>query len=117
MSEIFRNKITITAVHNRRGKQFAFAVLHEPEPRMVFLPYWIIKAFEITTLDQGCEFDCLFVDQPEDRHPVVLAILDENIKLEPSQIVGSFEGRPGTEDFTAIVNILNRKPSCSPHNS
>lgn len=109
MKQIYRNNVNITSVHNQRGKQFAFGVLHEPDPRTVFFPFWIIKAFEITSMDQGYTFDCLFIDQPEDKHPVIVAILDENVKLEPSQLAGTFEGRPGTEDFTAIVNILNRK--------
>lgn len=110
MSHIFRNKVTITSVHNKRGKQFAFGVIHEHEPRTVFFPFWIIKAFEITTLDQGSDFECLFVDQKEDKHPVVITILDEDVALEDSVIVGSYIGRPGHPDFSAIVNTLNRKP-------
>jgi hypothetical protein len=106
MGKIFRNNVTVTTVHNRRGKQFAFGVTHEPAPRVIFFPYWIIKAFEITSLDQGTSFDCLFVDQPEDKHPVVLAILDGDV-LQESAVVGSYTGRPGTINFTAIVNQLN----------
>lgn len=106
MGNIFRNTVTVTAVHNRRGKQFAFGVLHEPKPRNVFFPYWIIKAYEITSLDQGTQFDVLFADRPEDKHPVVLAILDEDA-LQESAVVGAYAGRPGHTDFSAVVNQLN----------
>lgn len=108
MADIYRNNVVITSVHNKRGKQFAFGVVQEEEPRTVFFPHWIIKAFEITSLDQGCSFDCLFIDQASDKHPVVVALLEEEIKLQPSQIAGSYSGRPGTPDFNAIVNIINR---------
>ena len=107
MGQIFQNKVTITAVHNRRGKQFAFGVTHEPTPRNLFFPYWIIKAYEITSLDMGGEFDCLFVDQPEDKHPVVVALLDED--LAPSIVAGDHHGRPGDPDFTAVLHVINRR--------
>lgn len=106
MGQIFRNTVIITAVHNRRGKQFAFGVVHEPEPRTVFFPYWIIKAFEITSLDQGYTFDCLFIDQPDDSNPLVIAILDEDV-LQNSAVVGSYAGRPGQPNFSAIINQIN----------
>jgi hypothetical protein len=111
MTEIYRNKVVITAVHNARGRQFAFGVVQEPELRTVFFPFWIIKAFEITSLDKGCTFDCLFTDQAEDKHPVVIGILDENVVLQSSQLAGTHDGRPGTIDFTAVINLINRKPA------
>lgn len=111
MGEIYRNNVLITSVHNSRGKQFAFGVVQEPEPRTVFFPFWIINSFEITTRDQGCSFDCLFVDHPDDRNPVVIGILDEDVKLQPSQLAGEYDGRPGAADFNAIINLINRKSS------
>jgi hypothetical protein len=107
MSKIFRNKVNIINVHNKRGKQFAFGVLLEPEARNVFIPHWVVKAFEITTDDQGYEFDCLFVDQNPEKSPMVIAIIDEDI-LKKSEVVGEYSGRPNTPDFTAIVNKINR---------
>jgi len=109
MGEIFRNNVSITSVHNTRGKQFAFGVTLEPNPRTIFFPYWIIKAFELTADDQGYVFDCLFIEQNNDKNPVAVAILDDDVILESSQLVGMHQGRPGTADFTAIVNIANRK--------
>lgn len=111
MGKIYRNMVLVTTVHNKRGKQFAFGVTQEPEPRTIFFPHWIINAFEITSDDQGCPLDCLFIEQEDDRNPVVVGILGESVKLQPSQYAGEFSGRPGTPDFEAIINIINRKPA------
>lgn len=109
MRPIYRNTVIITSVHNKRGKQFAFGVILEERPRTVFFPSWIVQTFDLQREDQGLEFDCCFIDQEEDKHPLVIAIIDEDMALGPSMKIGTYEGRPGGEDFSAIVTLLNRK--------
>ena len=108
MGEILRNKVTITNVHIMHGRQFAFGAVLEPEPRTVYFPYWIIHAYKIVSEDRGLVFDCLFIEQEGHRNPTVIAILDDEDGLEESEVVGEYEGKPGSKEFTAIINSLNR---------
>lgn len=108
MRQLYRNNVIITSVINKRGKQFAFGIVMEEKPRTVFFPAWIVTSFDLQREDQGDTFDCIFVDQEEDRHPLVVAIIDSDM-LKENELVGKYAGRPGAEDFTAIVNTLNRK--------
>jgi len=110
--QIHRNNVIITSVCTKKGRNFAFGVIMEPKPRTVFFPGWIIDAFELTSEDQGAELDCLFIDQPEDRHPMIIAIIEDDL-LQDSITVGVYEGRPGQTDFSAhiqdLVNALNAR--------
>lgn len=109
MGKIYRNNVIVTAIHTKRGKQFGFGIIQEEQPRVAFFPCWVIRAYELAELDVGCLLDCLFVDQAEDKNPMIVALLDEEDKLEASQVVGEHVGRPGTRDFSATVNTINRR--------
>jgi len=100
MREIFRNTVVITTVSTKKG--FAFGATLEKKPRAIFFPHWIVDAFKLTKEDMGAEFDCLFVDQEEDRNPLVIAIIDEEM-LDDSKVVGEYTSRPGQSDFSAKV--------------
>jgi len=106
-NKIYKTEITITNVDIRRTRQFAFGVTHEPEPRNIFIPYWIIRSYKITEADKGLVFEALFIDNPEEKNPCVIALLDEDCTVDNADEVGHFCGRPGTEGFTAFLNELN----------
>lgn len=110
--QIQRNNVIITSVCTKKGRNFAFGVILEKKPRTVFFPGWVVDAFELVPADQGSEFDCLFIDQVEDRHPMIIAIIEEEF-LKESVAAGTYVGRPGQTDFSAaiedLVNGLNAK--------
>lgn len=111
-NEIYRNRVSITNVKRsqnpKKGKCFAFGVIMQPKPRSIFFPRWIVEAFDITDEDAGYEFDCLFIDREQDKHPCVVAIIEDG-ELEMSEVVGFYEGQPGSDHFEARINHLNRR--------
>lgn len=109
MSEIYRNKISISNVQDKKAKKFAFGIILQPKPRSAFFPKWIVEVFDITEEDLGFEFDCLYIDRKEDKHPCVIGILEPGTIISESEVVGEYKGTPGLEDFSAKITRLNRK--------
>jgi len=105
MREVYVNTVIITSICIKPGKKFAFGLIFETKPRTVFIPGWVMDAFEITPEDQGCEFECAFIDQDEARHPMVLSIIEDDM-LSESEVIGEYEGRPGQSGFA--VSIENK---------
>lgn len=111
MDTIYRNVMTLTSVVKKNGRLFAFGLLHEEEPRSIFLPPWVVKAYALKEGDQGVDFDCLFVVRENDVRPCVIGLVDEQMTLKKSEEVGFYSGVPGQSDFEAKLNQLNVKES------
>ena len=107
--KIYQYKINITHVSVSKTRQLAFGVTLEPEPRNIFIPHWIVKAYRLKEEDMGETFEVLFIDNPKEKNPCVIAMLDEDCEINNTSEVGTFCGRPGTEGFTAFLNELNGK--------
>lgn len=105
---IFKNTIIITNIHTKKkGSPFAFGVLLEPTPRPIFIPHWLVKAYNLTHDDRGCEFQCLFIDQEEDQNPMAIAFIEDDMIRESIE-TGWYTGRPGMTSFTAMVEEINK---------
>ena len=109
MNKVFRNRVAITSVRSDKKTQFAFGQIIEENPRTIFFPHWVVRAYGITQEDCGHDFDCLFIDKSGDKGPMAIYIIDQDFDIKYSDVVGEFSGSPGSDDFNVLVRKVNNR--------
>lgn len=101
---VFRNKFVLRNLTFNEKKQFAFGILLEENPRMCFIPHWIVRQAPLHQTDLGATFDCLFIEQETAKEPLIVAILKDG-DLKPSVEIGCYNGKFDTRQVATIANI------------